>query len=177
MRTITRILLLLQLLGVVFLPIPHVGAQSSAHFVVAVPGLYPLSGDSYILVLTDPADISVARALVANGDFAIVVARVSAGSDGINRDVIAPGEPKWSWHVKEFLTFADAATEICDGSPTQTEQVAQSWPPDYEETICYWSYTVVAEIPPSTPVEETNWGAIKALFSTALPNWALDSCR
>lgn len=76
--------------------------------------------DSYILPLSDPEDIAEAREIIARGGTGlgtIVVAKIVAGSDGINRDVLAPGEPLWSWHVTEFGLFADGVIEILEGWP------------------------------------------------------------
>lgn len=147
-------------------PVAALRAQTTAYFVVARPNMYPLLGDSYILPLADPDDIEFARLLAANGGGnMIVVAMVTPGSDGINRDVVAPGEPLWSWHVSRFDTFATATIELCDGNPTFTETSAQNWPPGHEEMICYWNFRVMDEIPGPTPVDGATWGAIKALFA------------
>lgn len=167
MRRITRISVLFLTITAVLLPVTPLQAQTPAYFVVGRPGLYPFAGDSYVLPLTDPVDIAQAREMASGPAGLIVVATVTAGSDGINRNVSAPGEPLWSWHVKEFLAFAEVAIELCDGTPTMTETGAQGWPPGYEEDICYWDYTVVDEIPGPTPVENRSWGAIKALFHSA----------
>src|SRR5688572_918538 len=76
--------------------------------------------DSYVLTLSDPAAIAHARDLIEFGldaGQAIVVADVAQGRDGINRNYIAPGAPLWSWHVSEFVAFADITAEILDGWP------------------------------------------------------------
>lgn len=80
--------------------------------------------DSYVLPLTAPEDISHARDLAANGPAigsAIVVAEIAAGSDGLNRDYRAASAPLWSWHVTEFIAFADIGVEILDGWPSFVE--------------------------------------------------------
>ena len=33
--------------------------------------------------------------------------RIGAGANGINRDHLAPGKRAWSWHVTEFVAFAE----------------------------------------------------------------------
>jgi hypothetical protein len=136
----------------------------TAYFLVANPDLMQIGmSDSYILPLTDPEDIALARQLV-DGGFLIVVATITKGSDGINRDMLAPGQPEWSWHVTHFIAFASAAIELCDGTPTLTEVTAGSMPEDQEWDICYWKYTVVADVTDEVPVEGSTWGKIKALF-------------
>lgn len=148
------------------LVVPATPTESqTAHFVVARPSLYPLGlGDSYVLPLGDPDDIEAARGIVLSQGFAIVNATIVAGSDGVNRNLLAAGAPEWSWHVAEFHGFSATVVEFCDGSPTLTESEVQSWTPGQESLICYWIYTVVAEINP-TPVRATTWGRIKALYA------------
>jgi hypothetical protein len=68
----------------------------------------------------------------------------------------------WSWHVTEFVAFADAAIEICDGTPTLVEGAGGTTP---DGQICFWTYTVVLEIPPpEVALRQRTWGGIKELF-------------
>ena len=144
---------------------PFAVRAETAYFMVANPDLMLIGlSDSYVLPLTNPDDIDFARDIVQGGNGAIVFARVTAGGDGINRDRLAPGMPEWSWHVTEFMEFATAAIEICDGTPAFTEVDAQNAGEGEEWIICYWNYTVVAEVTETVPVEESKWGRIKALF-------------
>src|ERR1700687_332188 len=106
--------------------------------------------DSYVLSLDGPQHIAHARELIAVGPdigSAIVLARIAAGPDGINRDYLAPGAPAWSWHVTEFLGFTDFTPEIYDGWPGFVEQDVELWINNTQGTIGFWSYTVVAELP------------------------------
>jgi hypothetical protein len=139
---------------------------SASYFVVARPEMYPLFGDSYVLPLTDPEDIALARNIVAGG-FAIVVATVTTGDGGYNRDMLAPEGHRWSWHVSEFQEFAAVAAEVCDGNPTMTEGEARNWAPGEETTICYWSFTVVEEIDCTVPTTGTSWGGLKSWYRSA----------
>ena len=103
-----------------------------------------------MLPLSDPAAIAQARDRVANGPGAggtIVVANAAVGADGINRDLLAPGEPLWSWHVTSFVQFADATIELCDGSPSLVELDPAGFLANTGGAICFWSYGVSAEIP------------------------------
>jgi hypothetical protein len=106
--------------------------------------------DSYVLSLSDPAAIAHARSLIAaggSGPAPIAVAHIAAGADGINRDALAPGEPLWSWHVTDFVDFADTTIEILDGWPTFVESDVDAWIANTNGTIGFWSYTVVRELP------------------------------
>jgi hypothetical protein len=107
--------------------------------------------DAYVLPLGDPNDVADARALIAQGPASgvgsIAVARIAAGADGVNRNPLAPGAPAWSWHVTSFEAFADAAIELCDGWPGYVESDVPGWIANTNGTICFWSYTVTAELP------------------------------
>ena len=89
------------------------------YFVVSERPGQIVHGDSFILPLKDDADVAHARDLIERGPEAagepIVVAKIEAGADGINRNVTAPSEPLWSWHVTEFERFADITAEVLDG--------------------------------------------------------------
>lgn len=136
------------LIGLLFTAGAH--ALPISYFVVGeLPG-YQTRYDSYILPLEDPDDIAYARGLIQNGPYSapsIVVASIAAGSDGINRNVFAIGQPLWSWHVTGFLGFADLTPEIYDGWPGYIESQVQSGELD-TGIIGFWSYTVIAEIVP-----------------------------
>jgi hypothetical protein len=126
------------------------GAAPIAFLVAEKPGAI-IHGDSYILVLEADADVAHARALVAGGPGAppetIVVADIFAGADGVNRDPRAPGAPLWSWHVAELTEFAESTIELCDGWPGQVEADVADWIGNTGGQICFWSYTVVEELP------------------------------
>jgi hypothetical protein len=112
-----------------------------------------LVGSSYVLPLSRPEDIAHARYLVSLGPAVwdgpestrpLVVAKIAYKKDGINRDYMSPTFREWSWHVVEFLAFADVTVEVLDGSPWLVEQG------DFAggETIGFWSFTVVRELGP-----------------------------
>src|SRR5688500_1334175 len=93
------------------------------YFVVAErPDNPAVHHDSYLLPLTRAADIAHARLLLEQGpenvDDPIVGAYIAKGSDGINRNILAEGEPLWSWHIESFDTFAGGSIEIVDSWPT-----------------------------------------------------------
>ena len=111
--------------------------------------------DSFLLPLSDPNDIERARAIIAAGGAAPdtePAVTVVVGSDGVNRDVLAPGEPLWSWHVTEFLGFMTIAIPEPPPptGPGDLElHIAETEPPDGEEfgPVVFQNYTVVEEVP------------------------------
>lgn len=114
-----------------------------------IPGTEVLY-DSYVLSLSEEADIQHARDLIQFGPEigdAIVVASIAEGADGINRNWLAQGAPEWSWHVTEFLGFAWATIEILDGSPTIVEEDIDWWMQNTGGKIGFWGYTIIAELP------------------------------
>lgn len=129
----------------------------TVYFVVAErPGVAE-RGDSYVLPLSEEDDIAHARDLIARGPdgagASIVFAEISAGADGINRDVLAPGEPVWNWYVSRFEGFNDFGIELIDGNPTLVEDDVPGWIINTRRTetdtvghIGFWSYTVVSEL-------------------------------
>ena len=160
------------------------------YFVVAErPGLEE-HGDSFVLPLTEAADIAHARDLIERGPEAagtpMVFAEVLPGADGINRNVLADGEPLWSWHVSKFEGFADGGIELVDGWPTFIEQDVEGWmantrrdleDPDAPGHIGFWNYTVVAELdaapPAAVPLPAGVWagGAILGAVMAGTGVW------
>ena len=130
-------------------------------FVVAERAGVAEHGDSFVLPLTQDADIAHARDLIARGPDVvgggIVFAEIGAGADGINRDVLAAGEPLWDWHVTAFEGFGDIGIELVDGNPTLVQDDVPGWIANTRRTpdatrghIGFWNYTVVAELAPAT---------------------------
>jgi hypothetical protein len=119
------------------------------YFKVAEPFPFINHGDSYILPLSDPAHIAAARNIIDQGPLnvseRIVVARIEPGADGINRNLGAPFQT-WSWHVTEFLGFAEFTIEILDGWPTFVESDVPGWMDNTNGLVGFWSYTVVEEV-------------------------------
>jgi hypothetical protein len=112
------------------------------------PGL-AVHSDSFVLTLDDPAAIAHARALIARGPDiggAIVMAKIAAGADGVNRDYLATGAPAWSWHITDFVGFVDQSAELYDGYPTFVERDVPGWIANTGGMIGFWGYTVVAEL-------------------------------
>ncbi len=84
---------------------------------------------SYVLPLTRPEDISYARGLIAGTEKErdIPIARIAKGADGINRDLLKPGAPQWSWHVVGFDEFSFAETADLDFPLSTVEADVDHW--------------------------------------------------
>jgi hypothetical protein len=127
----------------------YAAAEATHHFLVGEISVEHY--DSYVLGLSDPADIAHARDLIRLGPDAagetIVVAKAAMGRDGINRNYVIPGAPLWSWHVAEFISFADTTAEILDAGPRNLGNYEDD--PEYSccKMMGFWNYTVVAEFP------------------------------
>ena len=133
-------------------PVACVFAEPVYFVVSEIPG-QEFHNDSYVLPLTDPNHIAHARDLIARGTEAgetIVVAKIAAGADGINRNVVAPGEPLWAWHVTEFESFADVTAEVLDGWPGDVEKDVPAWIANANGRVGFWSYTITQELSGTT---------------------------
>jgi len=109
-------------------------------------------GDSYILPLSDPADIAHAEALIQDPESGapIVLAKIARGAGNgayINRDLAGSGEA-WSWHIAEFLGFVDFSIEVLDGWPTYVEENYDDYVHSSSGQIGFWSYTISREVLP-----------------------------
>lgn len=148
--------------------IPIVISAETLLFIVAESGSLCLHCDSFLLPLSDPGDIADARALIiaepGGSVGSIPVLQIGVGSDGQNRDALASGEPLWSWHVTSFTGFADFTIELCDGWPGFIEQDPAAFIENTGGQFCPWSYTVVAELAPPTPVPSLSRGAALTLI-------------
>jgi len=92
--------------------------------------------EEYRIRLTDPQDIDIAQKLRA-GESAprIPNGRVVRGAPDVNVG--------YSWHIDpESVEFADTATEVCDGRPSDVEKRAIT-----SDRYCPWSAKVVAITP------------------------------
>jgi hypothetical protein len=145
---------LLILLLIAMVALAQVKGGETNYFLVGEIGDGFGRNDSYVLPLSNADDIEYARYLVMRNrlrfipvvpeDCLIVVACVAAGKDGINRNYLNPKFPEWSWHVTEFLGFAQLTAEVYDGGPTQVETGHYSgWP-----LLGFWHYTVIRELGP-----------------------------
>src|SRR5687767_9507384 len=91
------------------------------------------SGEEYKIRLTDPADIEIARKLLAGEE-----------APRIPNGVVVRGEPDintgYTWHIDpESVEFADFTVEVCDGLPSDVEKGIIT-----SDRYCPWSAEVIA---------------------------------
>jgi len=87
----------------------------------------------YRIRLTEPADIAIARRLLAGEE-----------APSIPNGQIVRGEPDvnegYSWHIDpDSLEFADSTIELCDGLPSDVENELIT-----SKRYCPWSAEVIA---------------------------------
>lgn len=120
-------------------------------FKVAPLAPQPDRHETYLVPISDPLVIADARVLATqgpgNGVGTIVNASLLPGSDGFNRDLDAPGQRLWDWHVVMVHGFSDSAIEVCDGWPGFIEEDPQAYVLNTGNAMCLWGYTIVEEIP------------------------------
>lgn len=133
-RSLGRMLLLLPLL----LAIagcdagPPTAPAGSGVFVVAASG-----GESFRILLRDPAQLEEARRLIARKERKVVSGALARGDGGFNTG--------YSWHmVPESVHFADVTIELCDGRPSDVEKDLDYWV-DTVRQFCPWSSRLVRE--------------------------------
>ena len=101
---------------------PPAGA---ADFVVSV------SGEQFVLRLTDPATIELAEENRLGRNSKFPIGPLRQGNGGFNGG--------WSWHLDPAETrMVDVAIEICDGRPSYVEQHVQDYP-----SYCPWGAQVI----------------------------------
>ena len=89
--------------------------------------------EQYRIRLTDPADIEIARKLLAGEE-----------APRIPNGVVVRGDPDvnvgYTWHIDpESVEFADVATEVCDGLPSNVESATIT-----SDRYCPWVVEVTA---------------------------------
>lgn len=171
---------------VILLAVAGVSRAGTVYFLVTERPGQEEHHDSFVLPLSNDDDIAHARDLIARGpDEAgapLVFADIVAGADNINRDLLKPNRPAWSWHISNFTSFGDGGIELVDGWPTFIEQDVQGWInntgggtvdndgdgiPDGNATVGkvgFWSYTVTAELTgPPTDLQIKTPGSVVPL--------------
>ena len=110
--------------------LPSPSASASAGTVVT----FQVGEEQYRILLTDPADIAIARQLLA-GDEAPGIPNgliVRDDDGGVNTG--------YSWHIDpSSLEFADFTTEVCDGLPSYVEDGSLTG-----NYFCPWSAEVIS---------------------------------
>lgn len=110
---------------------PASAAPSSAAGRVVVTFLVA-GEEEYRIELTDPADIAIARRLLAGEEApSIPNGIVVRGDPGVNTG--------YSWHIDpDSVEFADMTTEVCDGRPSdvETDEITS-------DRYCPWNAKVI----------------------------------
>lgn len=109
---------------------PSSPASTSGSTVVTLQ----VGDEQYRIQLTDPADIAIARQLLAGEEAPrIPNGLIVRGDDGgVNLG--------YSWHIDpNSLEFADVTTEVCDGLPSYVEDGTLTG-----DSFCPWSAEVIA---------------------------------
>lgn len=109
-------------------------------------------GESFILPLKKPEDIQAAREHIENGESKIVLAKISVDNNNnysVNKDLL--NNRSWSWHISEFLSFADFSIEIYDGWPSYVEENYEEWVDNTkgignDGIIGFWNYSIKREV-------------------------------
>jgi hypothetical protein len=93
---------------------------------------FQVGAEQFRIELTDPADIDIARKLLAGEE-----------APGIPNGVVVRGDPSvntgYSWHIDPAsVEFADVTTEVCDGLPSDVEanQITS-------DRFCPWNAKVI----------------------------------
>jgi hypothetical protein len=110
------------------------GSESGAPSGPVVVTFLVADEEEYRILLTDPADIEIARQLLAGEEAPrIPNGLVVRGDDGGVND-------GYSWHIDPSdVEFADVTIEVCDGMPSDVERGLISG-----ERFCPWTAEVVA---------------------------------
>jgi hypothetical protein len=113
---------------------PSASSAPSSPAAAGVVVTFQVGDEQYRIQLTDPADIAIARLLLA-GDEAprIPNGLIVRGDDGgVNTG--------YSWHIDpDSVEFADMTTEVCDGLPSYVEDGTLTG-----DRFCPWSAEVIA---------------------------------
>jgi hypothetical protein len=94
---------------------------------------FDVTGEQYRIELTDPADIEIARRLLAGQE-----------APSIPNGLVVRGDPSvntgYTWHIDPAsVDFADVTIEVCDGKPSDVENHAIT-----SDRYCPWSAKVIA---------------------------------
>lgn len=80
--------------------------------------------DSYVIPLSDPKNIEIARKLISGEipyPYYPPVCSLKWGSSEFNRDHFAPGAPQWPWHPIKFQSWGTATREVAFSPPSLVE--------------------------------------------------------
>ena len=94
---------------------------------------FSVESEQFKIRLTDPADIEIARKLLAGEE-----------APNIPNGIVVRGDSDvnvgYSWHIDpDSVEFADLTTEVCDGRPSDVEKSVIT-----SDRYCPWAAKVVA---------------------------------
>ena len=116
------------------------------YFLVGHPKFGMRTSETFVIALSEPEDIAQARKILVDpSERKIVVGSIAYGHGGHNRNLTEVAGSGFSWHVDQFLGFADFAVEVCDGGPMNVEFDLAYWIETVEQ-VCFWTPTVVREL-------------------------------
>src|SRR5215216_2751230 len=109
------------------------GAATSTPEPDGVVVTFQVENEQYKIRLTDPADIEIARKLLAGEE-----------SPNIPNGIVVRGDPDvnvgYGWHIDpDTVEFADIATEVYDGLPSDVEKGIIT-----SDRYCPWCAKVIA---------------------------------
>lgn len=100
---------------------------------------FAVEQEQFKVLLTDPADIAIAQALLAGEE------APSIPNGLVVRDDPSVNAP-WTWHLDpDSIEFADMTIEVCDGLPSYVEDGTVT-----SDRYCPWGAIVVA-VEPANP--------------------------
>jgi hypothetical protein len=112
---------------------PNATSATSSPSAAAVVVTFEVADDErFKVLLTDPADIKIARQLLAGDDVPSIPNGRIVHETGVNTG--------YSWSLDpNDIEFADVTTEVCDGLPSDVEAGVNT-----SDRYCPWSAEVVA---------------------------------
>jgi hypothetical protein len=135
-------------------------ASSVVYFLFADFALPPR--DSFVLPLTRTNDIEHVRTWLrtgsAPGGQSASIVRIAPGSDGINRDYLAPGAPQWSWHIVQMVGFSQFLPGITV-PPGYIEMYLNEWMSSSRGINGFFHKPILELLPRSSPVISASSGS------------------
>lgn len=107
------------------------------------------SQESYIVRLSSPEQIAEARNIIREKKSRIIIGEIALGHGGFNRDMNDEFKSPYSWHFKNISSFAELASDACNGDPAKLEMNLTDWL-ENNPYACFWPYRLIKEIPESS---------------------------
>jgi len=100
--------------GVVLMALSAAGCSGSSPTAPSSSAVvtFSVATESFQVLLRNADQVTAARVAQSGGRATIPIGRIASGTE-INTG--------WSWHLED-VTFAEVATEVCDGRPSDVER-------------------------------------------------------